>query len=163
LPENETQHLGDQKMATVPNLGRNKADDKAKPGQTAAGAPTQVQNPTPTIGSQAKEATSTIAHAASDAASYVGHKVEDATAAVGSGMQSLGSTIREHAPQSGVVGNASTAVANTLENTGGFLKEEGLQGIADDLTNLIRRNPVPALLVGLGVGFLIARATTPRS
>ena len=30
--------------------------------------------------------------------------------------------------------------------------------IGQDLTNLIRRHPVQALLVGFGVGFLIARA-----
>ena len=35
--------------------------------------------------------------------------------------------------------------------------------MADDLTDLIRRNPIPALLVGVGVGFLLARATTSRS
>jgi hypothetical protein len=62
-----------------------------------------------------------------------------------------------------MAGEASTAVANTLENTGRHLQKEGLKGIADDVTNLIRRNPIPALLVGLGVGFLIARATTRRS
>ena len=33
-----------------------------------------------------------------------------------------------------------------------------LREIGDDLTNLIRRNPIPALLLGVGVGFLLARA-----
>ena len=35
--------------------------------------------------------------------------------------------------------------------------------IANDVTNLIKRNPIPALFVGIGVGFLLARACTPRS
>ena len=34
-----------------------------------------------------------------------------------------------------------------------------LSGIGEDLTGMIRRNPVPALLIGIGLGFLIARAT----
>jgi len=31
--------------------------------------------------------------------------------------------------------------------------------MGDDITNMIRRNPIPALLVGIGIGFLLARAT----
>jgi uncharacterized membrane-anchored protein YhcB (DUF1043 family) len=31
--------------------------------------------------------------------------------------------------------------------------------MTDDLTNLIRRNPIPALFVGIGIGFLLARVT----
>jgi hypothetical protein len=34
--------------------------------------------------------------------------------------------------------------------------------MAEDVTNLIRRNPIPALLIGIGAGFLLARAMTPR-
>jgi hypothetical protein len=30
----------------------------------------------------------------------------------------------------------------------------------DDMTSLIKRNPIPALLLGLGVGFLIGRLVT---
>ena len=83
-------------------------------------------------------------------------------AAVGSGLKSLGHTIRDHTPDSGMAGDASSAVANTLERTGRYLQEEGLEGIAEDVTNLIRRNPIPAMLVGVGAGFLLARAMTSR-
>jgi uncharacterized membrane-anchored protein YhcB (DUF1043 family) len=31
--------------------------------------------------------------------------------------------------------------------------------MAEDLTSLIRRNPIPAMLVGVGLGFLLARMT----
>ena len=51
----------------------------------------------------------------------------------------------------------------TLENTGKYLEEEGLSGIASDVTALIKRNPIPALFIGIGVGFLLARACTSRS
>jgi hypothetical protein len=33
----------------------------------------------------------------------------------------------------------------------------------DDMTNLVRRNPIPALLLGLGVGFLIGRVLSSTS
>jgi len=35
--------------------------------------------------------------------------------------------------------------------------------MAEDFTSMIRRNPVPSLLIGVAVGFLIARATSRRS
>jgi len=108
---------------------------------------------------KAKEMASSVAHTAGNVASTVGRKAEDATSAVGSGIRSLGGTIREQGPHSGVLGGATSGVAGALETSGRYLEEHGLSGIGEDLTNLIRRNPVPALLVGIGVGFLIARAT----
>jgi hypothetical protein len=106
----------------------------------------------------AEDAATSLAQKASDAASFVGKKADDAASAVGSGMKSLGETIRDKAPQKGPLGAAGTAVADTLETGGRYLKEHGLSGIGADLTNVIKRNPIPAVLVGIGLGFLIAHA-----
>jgi hypothetical protein len=111
-------------------------------------------------GSKVKETASSVAQKVGDAASFVGQKAQDASTSVGSGMKSLGGTIREHAPSGGMFGNAGGAVADTLESGGRYLQEHGLSGIGDDVTNLIRRNPIPAVLIGIGVGFLVARATS---
>ena len=97
---------------------------------------------------------------AKDAATFVGQKADDATAAVGGGLKSLGQTIRD---KGGTVNNASAAVAQALENSGNYLQEQGVKGIGNDVTNLIRRNPIPAVLLGIGVGFLLARKMMPRS
>jgi hypothetical protein len=91
------------------------------------------------------------------AASVLERKAEQATEAVGVGMESLGQTIRQHKPEGGVLGNAGEAVAKKLEAGGHYLEEKGLKGIGEDITSMIRRNPVPALLIGMGVGFLVAR------
>jgi len=90
-------------------------------------------------------------------------KAQDATDAVGRGMESLAGNIRQNLPQSGPVGAAAASVANGLETGGQYLEKEGLQGIGQDVLNLIRRNPLPAVLVGIGLGFILARATTTRS
>ena len=74
-------------------------------------------------------------------------------------MKNLAGTIRDKTREQGVVGAAGSAVADTLESGGRYLQHQGLSGIGDDLTNMIRRNPVPAVLLGIGVGYLIARAT----
>jgi hypothetical protein len=112
---------------------------------------------------QAKDAATSVMQTAEGAATYVGHKAEDATAAVGDGLKSLGNTLRAHSPHDGLVGDASAAVANSLESAGLYLREVGLKGMAEDVTGLIRRYPIPALLVAVGADFLIARATTSRN
>ena len=105
------------------------------------------------------EMASNVAHRAGEMASNVGKKVDSGVSSAGSGMQSFAETVRDRGPSSGVLGSATSAVADTLENTGEYLETHGLSGIASDLTDMIRRNPIPALLIGIGVGFLIARAT----
>jgi hypothetical protein len=112
---------------------------------------------------KAKEAGATLAQKAGEATSFVGKKADDATAAVGAGMKSVASTIREKGPGNGVLGSAGSAVADTLDQGGRYLQEKGLSGIGHDMTEVIRRNPIPAVLVGIGLGYLMARALTPRA
>ena len=88
---------------------------------------------------------------------YMEEKSEQATKAVGAGMESLGGAIHEHEPREGVLHNVDEAVAAKLEGGGRYLESHGLTGVGEDLTNVIRRNPVPVLLVGVGIGFLFAR------
>jgi hypothetical protein len=107
---------------------------------------------------KARDMASSMTHTAGDAASNIGHRAEEATSAVGGSMRSLAGSLRESLPHEGVMGTASSAVADTLDRGGRYLQEEGLQGVGEDLTNLIRRNPIPALLIGVAVGFLIARS-----
>jgi hypothetical protein len=109
---------------------------------------------------KAKDVASNVGERARDVASNIGQRAEDATSSVGGSMKSLAGQIRDHGPREGMMGGATSAVADTLEKGGRYLQEEGLRGIGEDLTGLIRRNPIPAILVGVGVGFLLARATT---
>lgn len=97
------------------------------------------------------------------AASYLSHKAADATVAVGSGLKAAGDAIRQNAPHDGALGQASSVVARTLDETGDYLKREGLEGMACDVTNMVKKNPIPALFIAVGVGFLLARSTSPRS
>jgi hypothetical protein len=105
----------------------------------------------------ASQAAATASRKASEASSYIGHKAEDATEAVGQGARSFAGTIREKGPHEGMLGSATATMADTLDSCGRELQEHGLTGIADDLTNTIRRHPVPAVLIGIGLGFLLAQ------
>lgn len=132
--------------------------DKAK--QTAGVATDAAKEFAHNMADKAKDAAGTVAEKARDAASTVGHNAEDATKAVGSSIESLGGRLREKLPEKGVLGAAGSSVASGLEESGRYIREEGLSGMTEDVTNVIRRNPIPAVLVGIALGFLIARVTT---
>jgi len=147
---------------------QNKAKDQAgqamDKGREAAGhAGDAASHAAQAVGQKASDLASTVAHKAQDAASTVGHKAEDATATVGHGMQTLAGKVRDNTPHEGMLGSASTAVADAIEGAGKYVEDKNLSGMMDDVTGLIRRNPVPALLLGLGIGFLIGRALSSRS
>jgi hypothetical protein len=65
--------------------------------------------------------------------------------------------MRENAPE-GKVGELARDAAGALDRSGDYLRRSDLYDVRGDLEALIRQRPIPALLVGLGVGFLLARA-----
>ena len=83
----------------------------------------------------------------------------EAATAVGETMGSLASVIRDNAPHEGTIASAATAVAGGLESASSYLQEKGYENIATDLTAVIRRYPVQSLLVGVGLGYVLARIT----
>jgi ElaB/YqjD/DUF883 family membrane-anchored ribosome-binding protein len=107
---------------------------------------------------KARDAASHVGEMASNAASTVGRKADDYASSAGSGIKNFGDTIREHGPQEGMLGSATRYAADTIEEGGRYLEKEGLSGMMGDVTDLVKRNPVPALLVGIGIGFLLGRA-----
>lgn len=107
---------------------------------------------------KAKEAVASVGEMAGQAVAAVGKKADDLTAAAGSDIKHWGDAIGAKSSHQGLVGHASQAIADTLKDSGHYLEEAKLSGMADDVSKLIQRNPLPAVLVGLGIGFLLGRA-----
>jgi len=157
----DPKNKGQEKAATVGDAAKDLAvsvADKSK--DLAVAVAHSAGEMASDFGHKTMEGASAVAHKVADMASQAGHKAEQATGAVGGGMQSLAGTMRTKGPQGGMMGAASGAVAQTLDTTGRYLKEEGLKGIGEDVSNLIRRHPLQAVLLGIGVGYLLARSTT---
>jgi len=114
------------------------------------------------LGKQAQQTGKAVMDTAKQTMSNLGAKAEDATHAVGNRLQSFASTVRDQGPQQGVMGAATSSLAQGIDVGGAYLQTKGLKGLADDATELIRRNPFPALLAGVGLGFILARLTTRR-
>jgi len=136
----EAAHAAGQKVQDFAQT----AQDKAREVAHAAGQ--KVQDFAQTAQDKARET-----------AQAAGHKAEDATAALGGSLKTAAASVREHTPHEGTLGRASEAVADTLEKGGAYLQEKNLHGMAEDVTEMIKRNPIPAVLVGVGLGFLLGR------
>jgi len=109
---------------------------------------------------QARDTASNLGRSASQMASNLGERAGDAASSVAGGMRNLAGNLRDKGPHEGMLGTASSSVADALDSGGRYLQEHGLGDVSKDLSNLIRRNPIPALFIGIGIGFLLARATT---
>jgi hypothetical protein len=53
---------------------------------------------------------------------------------------------------------AASTVTDTAKGAGAYLQEKGLGQITADLTGLVQRYPIPSLLIGLGIGYLVGRS-----
>jgi len=137
------------------DLAHNVAD-KAK--DAAHNVADKAKDAAHTVADSARDMASQAGHAVSGAAGSVGKKAEEWTAEAGRGVSSLADTVRHQGPTSGMLGSATSALADGLESTGDYLSDKNLSGMMDDVTSLIKRNPIPALLVGLGVGYLLGKA-----
>jgi len=104
-----------------------------------------------------KDAVQTAGQKVQETAQTVGHKAEDATAALGTSMQTAAGKVRQTLPHEGVLGHASEAVAGALERGGHYIEEKNIRGMADDITEVIKKNPIPAVLIAAGLGFLLGR------
>jgi hypothetical protein len=131
-----------------------------KASDAAAGAAQKAQGTAANLGQKVQEVASNVAHKAQDVASTVAHKADDAISTVGSGMSSLAGTIREKGPQAGVLGSATSTVAGGLQSTGDYLQSHGMGDMLNDVSGVIRRYPLQSLLMGFGIGFLMARVTS---
>lgn len=132
-------------------------------GEAANTASENVRSAAGVVGEKVQDMASSVSKSAEAAASYVGERAEDATAAAGSRIRAAGDAIRQNAPHEGRLGQASEAVARTFEDTGAYVEEQGLEGMARDFANMVRRNPIPALLIGVGLAvWLTARSISDR-
>lgn len=131
--------------------------------QTTSGVFDRARETASQVAEQAREGAANLGEKAKEAGSTVVNKADDLAGRAGSGLETAADSLRSHAPNSGVLGSAASSVADTLERSGRYLEEEGVSGMAGDLTNIIKRNPISALLVAVSIGVLIAWATRSRS
>jgi ElaB/YqjD/DUF883 family membrane-anchored ribosome-binding protein len=111
------------------------------------------------VAGDVKDKAQQVADQAQDLGQQAVDRADATTTIVGEKMTDVAQTIREKAPMSGPMANAADTAASTLERAGTYLQQQDLADMRADLEDIIRRHPIESLLVGLGVGYLLARST----
>jgi len=106
---------------------------------------------------RAKDAAASVGEMATSAASTVGQKADDMTSAAGHEIREFGNTIAQKGPHGGFAGAASQAVADTIKGGGRYLEDAKLSGMAQDMEQVVKNHPIPAMLICLGIGFCVGR------
>jgi len=103
------------------------------------------------ITERATEVASNVAQQARKVGENIGERAQDAIQAVQSGIKQAGETIRDYVP-------SGSRVSDAFSSTRGYL-QDNLGNVGEDLTSMVRRNPIPALLCAAALGFMLARVT----
>jgi hypothetical protein len=161
--EHHTGHRKELSMATQGTEGRRQGESQTataiKHGASDAFESTKstVREAGTRVAEQVQSAASAAYQKANETAANAGKAAESALSSAAGQMHSLAGTIRETLPSEGMSGKASRAVSDTLDSGARYLEEEGLSGMGRDLASLIRRNPFPALFIGVCFGYWLGR------
>jgi len=151
----EAANKGGEALDKAKDAGRAAVDQAKDVGQ-------QAMDKARDLGHQAmdkgRDMASRVSDMAGDAAKNVGQRADNLASTVGDRAHTAAEAVRRHGPQDGMLGNATKAVADTIDSTGRYLSNEGVTGMLGDVGEMIRRNPIPALFVGIGIGYLLSRA-----
>lgn len=135
--------------------GRKAGEGLERAQQTATTAAQRAQELASNVAEKAQDVASNVGQRAQEAASAVAEKAEGAISNAGERMSSWGESLRQGAPREGVLGQAATGVADTLQSGGRYLQDHGFSDIADDLGAVIRRYPIQAIACAFGVGIFL--------
>ena len=88
----------------------------------------------------------------------------------GSSGSGIGSNLRSRVDDLGATvsnkaGEAAGAMASGVQSARSYLQDRDFDELTGDITAWVRRNPIQACLIGIGLGYLIARSigTSDRS
>lgn len=100
---------------------------------------------------KSKAAASAVGEKAGKAGSSVASMAGQAASAVGEVASDVGKKAEE------LWGTASDAISSTVRDSGEYLNEAGCSGATTDLAKLIRQNPISAVCIAFGMGWVLAR------
>ena len=121
------------------------------------GAADKAREAAANVGEAASRAITTAGEMASQVACNVGHTADELSVSAGAGIKGFGDTLSHNAPHSGMMGSATQAVAKSVHDGGQYMQDAKLSGMVEDVAQMIRRNPFPAVFIAIGLGWFVAR------
>ena len=86
----------------------------------------------------------------------ISRKVSNAASEVREGITNFVEGVKQKIPGDAVRKMSATACEVT-DQIRGYIEDRGIRGLTDDVADVIRRYPMPALLCGVLIGVLLAR------
>jgi len=146
--------------------------NESRPGTTGGGAGGtmgNMQNAAGGMADKARDAARGAVESARDTATGVMDRARDAAGSVADKARDVAGNVADTArdwasgavgavKDSDVVNKAGEYVSDAWESGSRYFQEHNFKDMAEDVAGVIRRNPIPALLVGIGLGFILARS-----
>jgi hypothetical protein len=117
-----------------------------------------MQNAAGSAADKARDVARTAVESARDTATGVMDRARDAAGNVADKAREWTGGAVDAVKESDVVNKAGEYVSDAWETGSRYLQEHNFKDMAEDVAGVIRRNPIPALLVGIGLGFILARS-----
>lgn len=87
-----------------------------------------------------------------------GDKARDTVETVGDKIAGASEAIQGKLRETGKeVGEVVNTVSEKVRSSAHYLEESSMQDVVEDVTVLIKRYPIHAIIIGAGIGFLLAR------
>jgi ElaB/YqjD/DUF883 family membrane-anchored ribosome-binding protein len=107
--------------------------------------------------SQAKERVSEFGRTAAQ-------KVDEGRSGTAATLKSTAESIRTGAQSSGqAITDVANRTAEKIDATADYIRDHDFRGMMSDLEQVVRRNPTPALIGAIGIGFLLGAAMRGRN
>lgn len=149
--------VGHQAKDLGSSVGQQAKDLGSSVGQQAKDTASSLQEKASSTLSSVRDKGQDLLEGAKDTASSLQSRADDAVSSMGGQLKTLAGRLRQNVPQQGMMGSAAESVASTLESGGSYLEEHDLRDMAEEVTTLVRTYPIPAVMVGVGLGFLLGR------
>jgi hypothetical protein len=136
---------------------------------TTGGTMGNMQNASGNVADKARDVARTAVETARDTATGVADRARDMAGNVADKARDVAGTVAETArdwasgavgavAESDVVNKAGEYASEAWETGSKYFQEHNFKDMAEDVAGVIRRNPIPAMLVGIGLGFILARS-----
>jgi hypothetical protein len=109
-----------------------------------------------------KQAFQQVTSSAEEMATRGLEKTEGAVSDVGGGISHFADSLKSTLSESGTVGAAGAAVSDSIKSGGEYLRTHDFSSMAKDVGEVIRRNPITAVWIGVGFGFVLGKVLLPK-
>lgn len=132
-----------------------------KAGSTTSSMGDTLNDTAQNVKDKVTDAASTAKQRVSETARQATDKIDEKRGPAADALESAASTIHEKAedlPGGETVRSVAHSAAERLESTAGYIRGHDVRSMMSDVEEIVKRNPGPALLIAVGIGFLIGRA-----